>query len=89
MTQVFVQRTTECGIGTKDKRKWDSIAVDNFACEPGLYKFEIMVSFKFIFHFCDFNLLTLGIFTDNNLIISPHFWIENCGIKLQWKLKKI
>ena len=64
-TERCIGATVICGSGT--------VAVGDFACEPFLYEYEIMVSFNDIFRSRDFCLLTLSIFSKNNLNISPNF----------------
>ena len=61
-TERCVGAKVICGSGT--------IAVDDFTCEPLIYKYEILVSFNYIFPSHDFCLLTLSISTNNNLNLS-------------------
>jgi len=57
-TERCVGANVICGSGT--------VAVGDFACEPFLYKYEIMVSCNYIFP-------SLSIFTNTNLNIAPNF----------------
>ena len=69
-TERCVGAKVICGSGT--------ISVDDFTCEPLIYKYEILVSFNYIFPYRDFCLLTLSIFTNNSLNLSLIFNRKLC-----------